>query len=120
MNKEAIKKKYAQEREKRLRPNGDEQYLRMHGTQLADPYTPFKERPPLEDHVTVTFIGGGYAGLVTGARLSELGISDYRVVEKGGDFGGTWYWNRYPGAMCDTASMIYMPLLEETHYMPKE
>ena len=43
-----------------------------------------------------------------------------RIVEKGGDFGGTWYWNRYPGAQCDTASMVYMPLLEETGHMPTE
>lgn len=123
MDREAIKQKYAEEREKRLRPNGDEQYLRMEGAfahHLQDPYVTLEERAPLTDHVTVTFVGGGYAGLVTGARLAELGISDYRVVEKGGDFGGTWYWNRYPGAMCDTASMIYMPLLEETGYMPRE
>ena len=43
-----------------------------------------------------------------------------RIVEKGGDFGGTWYWNRYPGAQCDTASMVYMPLLEETGHRPTE
>jgi cyclohexanone monooxygenase len=60
--------------------------------------------------VTVAFIGGGFAGLVTGARLKEAGVSDVRIIEKGGGFGGTWYWNRYPGAMCDTASMVDMPL----------
>ena len=43
-----------------------------------------------------------------------------RIIEKGGDFGGTWYWNRYPGAQCDTASMVYMPLLEETGHRPTE
>lgn len=63
--------------------------------------------------MTFAFIGGGFAGLVTGARLKEAGITDIRIIEKGGDFGGTWYWNRYPGAMCDTASFVYMPLLEE-------
>jgi cyclohexanone monooxygenase len=41
-------------------------------------------------------------------------------VEKGGDFGGTWYWNRYPGAACDVESYIYLPLLEEIGYIPKE
>ena len=76
------------------------------------------ERAPLTDHVTVAFIGGGFAGLVTGARLKEQGIDDVRIIEKGGDFGGTWYWNRYPGAQCDTASFVYMPLLEETGHMP--
>ena len=41
-------------------------------------------------------------------------------IEKGGDFGGTWYWNRYPGAQCDIEAYIYLPLLEETGYIPKE
>jgi cyclohexanone monooxygenase len=120
---DALKQKYAQEREKRLRPDGNEQYLRLQGTlahYLDDPYTPFTEREPKTDHVTVAFIGGGFAGLVTGARLKEAGVEDVRIIEKGGDFGGTWYWNRYPGAQCDTASFVYMPLLEETGHMPTE
>jgi cation diffusion facilitator CzcD-associated flavoprotein CzcO len=87
---------------------------------IEDPYTERVEREPLRDHVTFAFIGGGFAGLVTGARLKEAGVADVRIVEKGGDFGGTWYWNRYPGAQCDTASMIYLPLLEETGHMPTE
>ena len=87
---------------------------------LTDPYTERVEREPKRDHVTFAFIGGGFAGLVTGARLKEAGVGDVRIVEKGGDFGGTWYWNRYPGAQCDTASMIYLPLLEETGHMPTE
>jgi cation diffusion facilitator CzcD-associated flavoprotein CzcO len=81
---------------------------------------PVQAREPVNDHVTFAFIGGGFAGLVTGARLVEHGIEDVRILEKGGDFGGTWYWNRYPGAMCDTASFVYMPLLEETGHMPTE
>lgn len=123
IDKAGLKRKYAEEREKRLRPDGNDQYIRIAG-QLAhyldDPYTPVTERAPKTDHVTFAFIGGGFAGLVTGARLVEAGITDVRIVEKGGDFGGTWYWNRYPGAQCDTASMIYMPLLEETGHMPSE
>jgi cyclohexanone monooxygenase len=123
LDKEALKRKYAEERAKRLRPDGNDQYLQLKG-QLAhyaeDPYTPFTERAPVTDHVTVAFIGGGFAGLVTGARLTEAGIDDVRIVEKGGDVGGTWYWNRYPGAQCDTASFVYMPLLEETGHMPSE
>ena len=121
--KEAIRRKYLEERDKRLRPDGNDQYLRLSGRlahYLEDPYTPRVERAPRRDHVTVCFIGGGFAGLVTGARLKEAGIGDVRIVEKGGDVGGTWYWNRYPGAQCDTASMVYMPLLEETGYMPSE
>ena len=69
--------------------------------------------------MTAAFIGGGFAGLLTAARLTEAGVT-CRIIEKGGGFGGTWYWNRYPGAQCDTASMVYMPLLEETGHMPSE
>jgi cation diffusion facilitator CzcD-associated flavoprotein CzcO len=123
VDKEALKRKYAEERAKRLRPDGNAQYLRLEGTlahYLDDPYTPVVEREPVTDHVTFAFIGGGFAGLVTGARVKEAGIEDVRIIEKGGDFGGTWYWNRYPGAQCDTASFVYMPLLEETGHMPSE
>ncbi|MGE0046797.1 MAG: NAD(P)-binding protein, partial [Hyphomonadaceae bacterium] len=123
IDKEALRAKYAAERAKRLRPDGNAQYLELKGQlahYAADPYTPVKARAPKSDHVTFAFVGGGFAGLVTGARLSEAGVKDVRIIEKGGDFGGTWYWNRYPGAQCDTASMIYMPLLEETGHMPSE
>ncbi|MEJ6515930.1 MAG: flavin-containing monooxygenase [Pseudomonadales bacterium] len=123
IDKEAIRQKYAEERSKRLRSDGNAQYLQVKDQlahYLADPYTALQERAALTDHVTVAFIGGGFAGLVTGARLVEQGITDVRIIEKGGDFGGTWYWNRYPGAQCDTASFIYMPLLEETGHMPTE
>jgi len=123
IDKEALKRKYAEERDKRLRPDGNAQYLRLTGQlahYLEDPYTPVVERAPKTDDVTVAFIGGGFAGLVTGARLKEAGVEDVRIIEKGGDFGGTWYWNRYPGAQCDTASFVYMPLLEETGHMPTE
>jgi cation diffusion facilitator CzcD-associated flavoprotein CzcO len=123
IDKKALLAKYIEERDKRLRADGNAQYLQLKGRlahYLEDPYTPFVERAPKTDHVKFAFIGGGFAGLVTGARLKEAGVSDVRIVEKGGDFGGTWYWNRYPGAQCDTASMIYMPLLEETGHMPTE
>jgi cation diffusion facilitator CzcD-associated flavoprotein CzcO len=120
---DALKQKYAEERAKRLRPDGNAQYIQLKD-QLAhyldDPYLPVVEREPKTDHVTFAFIGGGFAGLVTGARLKEAGVDDVRIIEKGGDFGGTWYWNRYPGAQCDTASFVYMPLLEETGHMPTE
>ena len=123
IDKSALLEKYRAERDKRLRTDGIQQYLRITG-QLAqyldDPYTPRVEREPKTDHVSFAFVGGGFAGLVTGARLVQAGIKDVRIIEKGGDFGGTWYWNRYPGAQCDTASMIYMPLLEETGHVPSE
>ncbi|MDR2988831.1 MAG: NAD(P)/FAD-dependent oxidoreductase [Nocardiopsaceae bacterium] len=120
---DALRQRYAQERDKRLRPDGNDQYIELKGKfarLLEDPYTPRADRPAKHDHVAVTFIGGGFAGLVTCARLKASGIDSVRIVEKGGGFGGTWYWNRYPGAQCDTASMIYLPLLEETGHMPSE
>ncbi|MGX7953168.1 flavin-containing monooxygenase [Tsuneonella sp. HG249] len=123
IDKEALRAKYAAEREKRLRAEGAAQYRRLESefADLAtDPYLPVKPREPLHDHVTFAFIGGGFAGLVVGARLKQAGIDDVRIIDKAGDFGGTWYWNRYPGAQCDTASMIYLPLLEETGHMPSE
>jgi cyclohexanone monooxygenase len=123
IDKDAIRERYRAERDKRLRTDGNDQYTRIAGLfdeYLEDPYTPVTPRAPKTDHVTFAFVGGGFAGLVTGARLKEAGINDVRIIEKGGDFGGTWYWNRYPGAQCDTASMIYMPLLEETGHMPSE
>jgi cation diffusion facilitator CzcD-associated flavoprotein CzcO len=119
----ALRRRYAEERDKRLRPDGNDQYLEFKGRfshLLDDPYTARTERDPKRDHVRFAFVGGGFAGLVTGARLKEAGIGDVRIVEKGGGFGGTWYWNRYPGAQCDTSAMIYMPLLEETGHMPSE
>jgi cation diffusion facilitator CzcD-associated flavoprotein CzcO len=120
---EALREKYRAERDKRLRPDGNEQYIEPVGKfahYLEDPYVAPTPREPLSDEVTVAFIGGGFAGLVTGARLKQAGIDSVRVIEKGGDFGGTWYWNRYPGAQCDTAAFVYLPLLEETGHMPSE
>jgi cation diffusion facilitator CzcD-associated flavoprotein CzcO len=123
IDKEKLRQKYMEERSKRLRADGNDQYIEVKG-QLAhyldDPYTPVTPRDAKTDHVTFAFIGGGFAGLATAARLTEAGVKDVRIIEKGGDFGGTWYWNRYPGAQCDTASMVYMPLLEETGHMPSE
>lgn len=122
-DREALRRKYREERDKRLRPDGADQYLEPVGRFAyleEDPYTPAADRAPLTDHVTVLVVGGGFSGLCTGARLRGESIADFRIVEGGGDFGGVWYWNRYPGAMCDTAAMIYLPLLEETGYMPTQ
>jgi cation diffusion facilitator CzcD-associated flavoprotein CzcO len=120
IDKDAIKTKYRAERDKRLRSDGTAQYSRVVGTGLEDPYTPIQPREPKMDHVTFAFVGGGFAGLVTSARLVEAGVRDVRIIDKAGGFGGAWYWNRYPGAQCDTASMVYMPLLEETGHRPSE
>ena len=64
------------------------------------------------------FIGGGFSALLTAARLRERGVESIRIVERGADVGGTWYWNRYPGAACDVPSYDYLPLLDEMNYMP--
>ena len=125
MDKAALRKKYLEERDKRLRNDGNEQYITLEG-QLSyykkDPYIAYQEREPVTDHVKFAYVGGGFAGLCTGAGVVEAGADpkDVRIIEKGGDVGGTWYWNRYPGAMCDTASIVYMPLLEETGHIPTE
>ena len=122
-DKAALRAKYREERDKRLRSDGNDQYIEPTGRFahfLDDPYVPRVERDPLFDEVTVALIGGGFAGLVTGARLKEAGVTDVRLIEGGGDVGGAWYWNRYPGAQCDTAAMIYLPLLEETGHMPTQ
>jgi cation diffusion facilitator CzcD-associated flavoprotein CzcO len=121
---ESLRAKYREERDKRLRPDGNDQYVEVKGDfsrYVDDPYVdPGFTREPVNDAVDVVIIGGGFGGLLAGARLREAGVKDIRVIEKGGDFGGTWYWNRYPGAQCDIESYIYLPLLEETGYIPKE
>jgi cyclohexanone monooxygenase len=121
---QALRAKYIAERNKRLRADGNEQYLETAG-HLAkysdDPYVaPGFTRAPITDEVEVLVLGGGFGGLLAAARLREAGINDVRIIEKGGDFGGTWYWNRYPGAACDIESYVYLPLLEETGYMPTQ
>jgi len=120
----ALRERYRAEREKRLRRDGNDQYIEVVGdfaSYLDDPYVDQAiERDPLGEEVEVLVIGGGFGGLQAGARLKEAGVEDVRIIEKGGDFGGTWYWNRYPGAQCDVESYIYLPLLEEVGYIPKE
>ncbi len=121
-----IKRKFAEERDLRLayRPEGTQQFTSELegglGRYAMDPYggeiTP---RAPIRDTVEVLFIGGGFSALLTSARLRERGVESIRIVERGGDVGGTWYWNRYPGAACDVVSYDYLPLLDEMGYVPK-
>jgi cyclohexanone monooxygenase len=120
---DALAAKYRAERDKRLRADGNEQYVDVSGQfahYLDDPYVEGgRGRGPLTDEVDVLVIGGGFGGLLAAARLREAGVDSLRIIEKAGDFGGTWYWNRYPGAACDIESYIYLPLLEETGYIPE-
>ncbi|HEY2359007.1 MAG TPA: NAD(P)/FAD-dependent oxidoreductase [Phenylobacterium sp.] len=121
---EALREKYREERDKRLRADANAQYREIAGQfahYLDDPYVePGFTREPLTDEVEVVVVGGGFGGQLAAARLREAGVEDIRIIEKGGDFGGTWYWNRYPGAACDIESYVYLPLLEEIGYVPKE
>lgn len=121
-NPRELKAKYLEERDKRVRTDANAQYIEVTGdfsNFVDDPYAPAAERKPVTDHVDVVIVGGGFGGLLMGGRLREAGFDDIRVIEKGGDFGGTWYWNRYPGAMCDVESYCYLPMLEELGYVPK-
>jgi len=121
---DALRQKYAFERDRRLRADGIAQYLEIAGPFAGfanDPWCdPNFTRDPLSDEVDVAIIGAGFGGLLTAARLRELGVRSVRLIDKAADVGGTWYWNRYPGIACDVESYVYMPLLEELGYIPTE
>ena len=121
---EALGRKYQEERDKRIRSDGNEQYLEVSGDFsyfVEDPYVDQKiDREAIDEEVEVVIIGGGFGGMLAAVRLHEAGFEDFKIIEKGGDFGGTWYWNRYPGASCDIESYVYLPLLEKTGFVPKQ
>ncbi|KRE27966.1 monooxygenase [Mycobacterium sp. Soil538] len=121
---EALRRKYAQERVKRLRPEGSRQYLELTDDFAdfyeIDPYTPVAERDPVVGDAEVVILGGGFAGLLAGAYLRKAGVEGVRVIEMAGDFGGVWYWNRFPGIQCDNDAYCYIPLLEELGFMPSK
>ena len=118
-----IRARYRLERDRRLRPEANDQYVEVTAEfshYVDDPYVePGFTRDPVFDEVEVAVIGAGFGGLLAAARLRQAGVESIRLVERAGDVGGTWYWNRYPGAMCDIESYIYLPLLEEMEYVPK-
>lgn len=117
----ALARKYEEEKQKRIKAHGRD-YLRLEGKLAhfqADPYRRGIEREPVVREVEVAVLGSGWGGLLTAARLRDNGIDDIVIIDKAGDFGGVWYWNRYPGVACDTEAYVYMPLLEEMGVMPK-
>lgn len=129
---ETLNKKYAEERERRQRTDGLAQNVELEDSPkfasiAEDPFVDHDALnaapPPLKDgqEVQVIILGAGFGGLLFASRLIEAGIpaDGIRLIDTAGGFGGTWYWNRYPGVMCDTEASVYMPLLEETGYMPK-
>jgi cation diffusion facilitator CzcD-associated flavoprotein CzcO len=120
----ALRAKYAEERERRLRPDGISQYVQIAGAFSRFGHDPWADpdfaRDPIADAVDVAIVGAGFGGLLIGARCKELGVESVRLIDKAADVGGTWYWNRYPGIACDVESYVYMPLLEELGYIPTE
>lgn len=121
---EALRQKYAQEREKRLRTEGSKQYLELKDdfAEFAevDPHAPVSPRAPISEDIEVAVLGGGIAGLLAGAYLKKVGVDDVHVIEMGGDFGGVWYWNRFPGIQCDNDAYCYIPMLEELDFIPSK
>ena len=121
-----VKRKFAEERDLRLnyRPEGTAQYTSDLTGELASTKSirtrgDSTPREPINDTVECLFIGGGFSALLTSARLREYGVESIRIVERGADVGGTWYWNRYPGVACDVVAYDYLPLLDELDYVPK-
>jgi cyclohexanone monooxygenase len=113
----ALLEKYKAERAKRIRADGLAQFRRTDDEFahfLEDPYVEPLNRAPMEDEPDVVVVGGGWSGMLTALRLRQAGVDNIRIIESGSDFGGVWYWNRYPGCKCDVDSFIYIPLLEET------
>ncbi|QUR65842.1 flavin-containing monooxygenase [Mycobacterium spongiae] len=121
---EALRRKYAEERARRLRADGIAQYVEVAGEFARFDKDPWVDgeftRAPRTDEVDVAIVGAGFGGLLTGARLRQLGVDRVRLIDRAADVGGTWYWNRYPGIACDVESYVYMPLLEELGYVPTE
>lgn len=122
---DALREKYRQERDRRVNRDGEGQYIPItgkfaHFAQIDPNVIAGFERAPVVEETDVVVIGAGFGGLSMGARLKQAGVNNVRMIDEAGDFGGVWYWNRYPGAQCDVESYIYLPLLEETGYMPVE
>ena len=122
-NQDAVHEKYLAERDKRL-VAGRAAIRDLAGANLftkyrEDPFTPFVHREPVTDEIDVAVVGAGIGGLVAGARPAQSRDADRSGHRQAGGVGGTWYWNRYPGVMCDVESYIYMPMLEDLDYVPR-
>ena len=121
----ALKERYRREREKRLRPDGQEQYAPpadhfAHDSNEHDPFTPVVPRDAISEDLDVAVLGAGWSGVTAACHLVKAGVTNFRNIDHAGNFGGTWYWNRYPGIQCDNDAYCYLPLLEETGFMPSQ
>jgi cation diffusion facilitator CzcD-associated flavoprotein CzcO len=119
-----LQEKYLRERDKRLRPEGQTQYARpvggAAGSFADDPHMPMRVRAPITEDIDVVILGAGWGGLMAAYHLTQAGVTNFRNVDTAGDFGGVWYWNRYPGIQCDNESYCYLPLLEEMGFLPSK
>jgi cation diffusion facilitator CzcD-associated flavoprotein CzcO len=120
----ALREKYRHERDKRIRSDGQKQYFKPTGAVAAnyavDPHTPIATRAPISEDIDVIVLGAGWGGIMASYHLTQAGITNFRNVDTAGDFGGVWYWNQYPGIQCDNDAYCYLPLLEETGFMPSK
>jgi cyclohexanone monooxygenase len=119
-----LRERYHTERDKRIVPAGQDQYERP-ADEVAhayehDPFMPMAQREPLSEELDVAVLGGGWTGVLAGYHLKQQGVSTFRHIDHAGDFGGVWYWNRYPGVQCDNDAYCYLPLLEEMGFMPSK
>lgn len=121
---EELREKYRIEREKRLRSDGTAQFKTVAGEWAdfgRDPFVdPDYTREAVKEETEVVIVGAGFGGMLAAHHLLKAGVTNFRMIDLAGDFGGTWYWNRYPNCACDVESYVYLPLLEETGYMPTE
>ena len=119
-----IRERYRIEREKRLRSDGTGQFKTIAGEWADFGRDPFSDpnftRDAVKEETEVVIVGAGFGGMLAAHHLRKAGITNFRMIDLAGDFGGTWYWNRYPNCACDVESYVYLPLLEETGYMPTE
>lgn len=119
----AMKARYRVERDKRLRPEGGDQYVEAGGAfgdfAEVDQHGAPPARPAISEDTDVVVVGAGFAGIMAGVRLKQAGVTNFRIIDTAAGFGGVWYWNNYPGIQCDNEAYCYMLMLDELNYVPK-